>query len=220
MMAWEYCKGLYFIIDFSAQNHHREFLSELPIGFWFVLYRATILFNGSFYKLRNTYMGTFIKDIPRFLAIFDLPTLSYCMYNVPFWDYLGPPTYPNMGRHLWTVPNVSCFLVWFFRTFMAIFFMVLHFSIWSKNFLFHYFGSNSECKRKSSFTYRLTRGWCAKFATRHSSKSIWVMKLFFCQNYCPTSGEFWQKNSFITHILFELCLFWYLAKWQILRITL
>ena len=23
--------GLYFIVDFSAQNHHREFLSELPI---------------------------------------------------------------------------------------------------------------------------------------------------------------------------------------------
>ena len=27
---------------------------------------------------------------------------------------------------------------------------------------------------------------------------------------------FWQKNSFITHILFELCLFWYLAHSQIL----
>ena len=25
--------GLNFIIDFSAQNHHREFLSELPIDF-------------------------------------------------------------------------------------------------------------------------------------------------------------------------------------------
>ena len=26
------------------------------------------------------------------------------------------------------------------------------------------------------------------------------MKLFFCQNDCPIRGEFWQKNSFITHI--------------------
>ena len=38
------------------------------------------------------------------------------------------------------------------------------------------------------------------------------MKLFFCQNDYPIRGEFWQKNSFITHILFELCLFWYLAQ--------
>ena len=38
------------------------------------------------------------------------------------------------------------------------------------------------------------------------------MKLFFCQNDCPIRGEFWQKNSFITHILFELCLFWYLLQ--------
>ena len=30
------------------------------------------------------------------------------------------------------------------------------------------------------------------------------MKLFFCQNDCPIRGEFWQNNSFITHILFEL----------------
>ena len=29
----------------------------------------------------------------------------------------------------------------------------------------------------------------------------------------PLIGQsFWQKNSFITHILFELCLFWYLAQ--------
>ena len=94
MMAWEYCKGLYFIIDFSAQNHHREFLSELPIGFLSVLYRATILFNGSFYKLRNTYMGTFIKDIPRFLAIFDLPTYHDILFNVPFLGLSWTPYLP------------------------------------------------------------------------------------------------------------------------------
>ena len=60
----------------------------------------------------------------------------------------------------------------------------------------------------------------AKYQNRHSSKSIWVMNLFFCQNYCPIRWEFWQKNRFITHILFELCLFWYLAHSQILGISL
>ena len=38
------------------------------------------------------------------------------------------------------------------------------------------------------------------------------MKLFFCQLGCPIRGPSWPKNSFITHILFELCLFWYLAQ--------
>ena len=33
-------------------------------------------------------------------------------------------------------------------------------------------------------------------------------------------GSFWQKDSFITPILFELCLYWYLAQGQILGITL
>ena len=38
----------------------------------------------------------------------------------------------------------------------------------------------------------------AKYQNRHSSKSICVMKLFFCQN-SPLMGQsFWQKNSFIT----------------------
>ena len=40
-----------------------------------------------------------------------------------------------------------------------------------------------------------------KYLNRHSSKSIWVIKLSFCQN-----------DSFITHILFELCLFSNLAQ--------
>ena len=52
----------------------------------------------------------------------------------------------------------------------------------------------------------------AKYQNRHSSKCIWVMKLFFCQN-SPLMGQsFWQKNSFITHILFEVYLFLYLAQ--------
>jgi hypothetical protein len=54
------------------------------------------------------------------------------------------------------------------------------------------------------------RGWCSKFVTGLntvigcSSKSIWVIKLSFCQN-DPLIGEsFWQNNSLVTQILFEL----------------
>ena len=70
--------------------------------------------------------------------------------------------------------------------------------------------------------YRLIPKICewAKYQNRYSSKSIWVMKLFFCQTDRPIRGEIWQKDSFITHILFELCLFWYLAHSQILGISL
>ena len=46
--------------------------------------------------------GTFINDVPRFLAISDLPTylptLSYSITSL-FGGFLGPPTYPNMGHH-------------------------------------------------------------------------------------------------------------------------
>ena len=44
-------------------------------------------------------MGTFINDVPRFLATFDLPTYLSLLYNVPLGGFLGPPTYPNMGHH-------------------------------------------------------------------------------------------------------------------------
>ena len=37
-----------------------------------------------------------------------------------------------------------------------------------------------------------------------SSKSIWVTRLLFCQNDSPMRGSFWEKDSLITHILFEL----------------
>ena len=54
------------------------------------------------------------------------------------------------------------------------------------------------------------RDWLPKFATGLnmkigcSSKSIWVIKLSFSQN-DPLMGEsFWQNNSLVTHILFEL----------------
>ena len=52
--------------------------------------------------------------------------------------------------------------------------------------------------------------WLPKFATGLnmtigcSSKIIWLTRLLFCQNGSPMRGSFWQKNSFITHILFEL----------------
>ena len=38
-------------------------------------------------------MGTSINDAPRFLAIFDLPTLSYSLAS-EFGGYLGPPYLP------------------------------------------------------------------------------------------------------------------------------
>ena len=36
------------------------------------------------------FWGTFINDVPRFLAIFDLPTYLVLLCNVPFLGYLGP----------------------------------------------------------------------------------------------------------------------------------
>ena len=44
--------------------------------------------------------GTSINVVPRFLAIFYLPTytLSYYIMSV-FGAILDPPTYPNIGRH-------------------------------------------------------------------------------------------------------------------------
>ena len=51
----------------------------------------------------------------------------------------------------------------------------------------------------------------AKYQNKHSSKSIKVIKLSFYQNDSPMGGSFWQKDSLITYILFELCLFWYLS---------
>ena len=44
----------------------------------------------------------------------------------------------------------------------------------------------------------------AKYHIKHSSKSIRVIKLSFCQNDSPMGGPFWQKDSLITYILFAL----------------
>jgi hypothetical protein len=40
-------------------------------------------------SLRNR--GTSINDVPRFLAIFDLPTYLVLLYNVPFWGLSWTP---------------------------------------------------------------------------------------------------------------------------------
>ena len=46
----------------------------------------------------------------------------------------------------------------------------------------------------------------AKYHNSHSSKSIRVTKLSFCQSDSPMSESFWQKNSLVSHIIFDLCL--------------
>ena len=62
----------------------------------------------------------------------------------------------------------------------------------------------------------------SKFATGLNTKigivqiaCIRVIKLSSRQNDPPMGESFWQKNSLITFILFELSLFWYLAQLQI-----
>ena len=46
----------------------------------------------------------------------------------------------------------------------------------------------------------------AKYHNRHRSQSIRVTKLCFCQNDPPRSISFWQNNSLVTQIFFDLCL--------------
>ena len=45
-----------------------------------------------------------------------------------------------------------------------------------------------------------------KCYNRHRSKNIWVTRLFFCQNGVLLGESFWQKDSLVTFILFELYL--------------
>ena len=49
---------------------------------------------------------------------------------------------------------------------------------------------------------------------------MWVIKLSFCQNDPPFGESFWQKDSLITHILFEQCLFRNLAQCTFFLLTL
>ena len=81
-------------------------------------------------------------------------------------------------------------------------------------------GQKSHCVRSE----RCFRDCCPKFITglkcfsrqRHRSKNIWVTRLFLCKNDSLIVESLWQKDSLVTLILFELCLFWYLAQSQIL----
>ena len=57
---------------------------------------------------------------------------------------------------------------------------------------------------KNDFTVRATQravtkicDW-AKYHNRHSSKSIRLTKLFFCQNDVLIGGSFWQKDNLVT----------------------
>ena len=60
----------------------------------------------------------------------------------------------------------------------------------------------------------------ARYHNSHSSESIRVTKLFFCQNGVLLGKSFWPKDILVSLILFELWLLWYLAQSQIHRITL
>ena len=68
------------------------------------------------------------------------------------------------------------------------------------------------------------KGWCDEFKTRldiiicHSSTSLRVTKMLFCQNGVLLGRSFWPKDSLVTLLLFELWLLWCLAQSQIHRI--
>ena len=76
----------------------------------------------------------------------------------------------------------------------------------------HLLGLHISEKKDWYFWYR---GWCIKFATGLNIIIAIVPKVYewssfsFCQNDSLMGGI-----SLITHILFELCLFWYLAQLQ------
>ena len=55
-------------------------------------------------------------------------------------------------------------------------------------------------------SYRLLPKICdlAKYQSRHSSKNIRVTKLSLSQSDSPMSESFWQKNSLVIHIFFDL----------------
>ena len=67
------------------------------------------------------------------------------------------------------------------------------------------------------FDSTCNRGWVPKFATGliyqigHSSKSIQVTMLVFCQTNSLMRGSLWPKDNLMTYIIFELCLIWYIS---------
>ena len=78
-------------------------------------------------------------------------------------------------------------------------------------------------------SFLLVRGWCIKFATglniriAHSSKSIWVIQLSYCQN-DPLMGEslnhFGNRTAGSLIYFLNYGIFWYLAQLQIWCTTL
>ena len=63
-----------------------------------ILVRKVADFTYYFECYKND-KGTFINDVPRFLAIFDLPTNLVQLYDVPFGGLSLTPYLPYMGRH-------------------------------------------------------------------------------------------------------------------------
>ena len=85
---------------------------------WFIAWKWKGLFRTTFYLISQFNAsafrdgGTSINDVRRFSAIFDLSsTMPDDFYPIRsdilglFWAaFLNPPTYPKIGRHLWTFP--------------------------------------------------------------------------------------------------------------------
>ena len=71
--------------------------------------------------------------------------------------------------------------------------------------------------KSCSFKQRLITKICDKLKclNRHRSKSIRVTSLFFCQNDVLIGEPFWLKDSLVTLILFDLCLFQHFSLSQI-----
>ena len=63
--------------------------------------------------------------------------------------------------------------------------------------------------------WMFTRDWSPKVETGLNVIIGIDKRLCFCQNDALLVESFWQKESIVTLILFELCLFWYLAQLQI-----
>ena len=82
------------------------------------------------------------------------------------------------------------------------------------------------CMPSKTWNIRQYRGWCIKFVTGLNITIGIVQKVYewsscpFAKNDSPIRESFWQNNSLVTHILFELCLLWYLVQSQIWCITL
>ena len=93
-----------------------------------------------------------------------------------------------------------------------------------KRFPVYWYESLQDCEKSNSRKLLQESMSLATLKTRNFIDLINQLILKFrysekatnCQNDSPQGVSFWPKDSFVTHILFELCLLWYLAQWQIL----